>query len=140
MADQDIINLIREQIDAQGARDDNRLGATVTDDYVYNEFGSQRRAQGRQAWVEMWQGWRQAFPDVKGTVHNVFVSGNQAVAEITWYGTLQGDFAGPGGTISANGKHMQDLPTAFVYTVEGGKLKDCNVYFDLTTLLQQISP
>ena len=88
MADQDIINLIREQIDAQGARDDNRLGATVTDDYVYNEFGTQRLVQGRQAWVEIWQGWRQAFPDVKGTVQNIFVSGNQALAETTWNGTL----------------------------------------------------
>ncbi len=140
MADQDIINLIREQIDAQGARDDNRLGATVTDDYIYNEFGTQRRVQGRQAWVEIWQGWRQAFPDVKGTVENIFVSGNQAVAETTWNGTLQGDFAGPGGTIAANGKRMQDLRVAFVYTAEGGKLKELNVYFDVTTLLQQISP
>ena len=140
MADQDIINLIREQIDAQGARDDNRLGATVTDDYVYNEFGTQRLVQGRQAWVEIWQGWRQAFPDVKGTVQNIFVSGNQAVAETTWNGTLQGDFAGPGGTISANGKRMQDLRVAFVYTAEGAKLKEVNVYFDIAALIQQISP
>jgi len=140
MADQDIINLIREQIDAQGARDDNRLGATVTDDYVYNEFGTQRLVQGRQAWVEIWQGWRQAFPDVKGTVQNIFVSGNQAVAETTWNGTLQGDFVGPGGTISANGKRMQDLRVAFVYTAEGAKLKEVNVYFDIAALIQQISP
>ncbi len=140
MADQDIINLIREQIDAQGARDDNRLGATVTDDYIYNEFGTQRRVQGRQAWVEIWQGWRQAFPDVKGTVENIFVSGNQAVAETTWNGTLQGDFAGPGGTIAANGKRMQDLRVAFVYTAEGGKLKEANVYFDIAALVQQLSP
>ncbi len=140
MADQDIINLIREQIDAQGARDDNRLGATVTDDYVYNEFGTQRLVQGRQAWVEIWQGWRQAFPDVKGTVQNIFVSGNQAVAETTWNGTLQGDFAGPGGTISANGKRMQDLRVAFVYTAEGAKLKEVNVYFDIAALIQQIGP
>ncbi len=140
MADQDIINLIREQIDAQGARDDNRLGATVTDDYVYNEFGTQRLVQGRQAWVEIWQGWRQAFPDVKGTVQNIFVSGNEAVAETTWNGTLQGDFVGPGGTISANGKRMQDLRVAFVYTAEGAKLKEVNVYFDIAALIQQISP
>ena len=140
MADQDIINLVREQIDAQTAGDDNRLGATVTDDYVYNEFGTQRRVQGRQAWVEIWQGWRQAFPDVKGTVQNVFVSGNQAVAEVTWDGTLQGDFVGPEGTISANGKRMQDLHTAFVYTVEGAKLKEVNVYFEIAGLIQQISP
>ncbi len=140
MADQDIINLIREQIDAQGAHDDNRLGATVTDDYIYNEIGTQRRVQGREAWLEICQGCGQAYPDVKGTVQNVFVSGNQAAAETTWDGTLQGDLAAPGGTISATGKRMQQWPVAFVYTVEGGKLKEANVYFDLATLLQQIGP
>ncbi len=67
-------------------------------------------------------------------------SGNQAVAETTWDGTLQGDFAGPGGTISANGKRMQELRVAFVYTAEGAKLKEVNVYFDIAALIQQISP
>ncbi len=140
MADQDIINLIREQIDAQGAGDFNRLGATVTDDYIYNELGTQRRVQGRQAWVEIWQGWKQVFPDNKGTVQNVFVNGNQALGEVTFDGTFRGDLVTPGGTISATGKRMEQLPVPFVYTVEGGKLKESNVYFDLTTILQQISP
>ncbi len=62
------------------------------------------------------------------------------MAETTWDGTLQGDFVGPGGTISANGKRMQELRVAFVYTAEGSKLKECNVYFDIAALVQQISP
>ena len=35
MVDQDIINLVRETIDAYNANDMNRLGATVTDDFIY---------------------------------------------------------------------------------------------------------
>jgi steroid delta-isomerase-like uncharacterized protein len=140
MADQDIINLIREQINAQGARNDadNRLGATVTNDYIYNEFCTQRRVQGREAWLGIWREWRRVFPDVKGTVQNVFVSGNKAVVETTWDGTCRGDLVTPGGTIPATGKRMERFPVAFVYTVERGKLKESNAYFDLMTLLQQI--
>ena len=138
MADQDIINLLQEQIDAQGAGDDNRLEATVTDDFVYNEFGTQRRVQGRQEWLNIWQEWRRVFPDVKGTIQNIIVSGNQVSAETTWDGTFQGDLASPGGTIPANGNRMEQFPVAFVATVEGGKLKEEHLYFDLQSLLQQL--
>ncbi len=138
MAEQDIINLIREQIDAQGAGDDNRFGATVTDDFIYNELGTQRRVQGRQEVIEIARAWRQIFPDVKGTVQNIFVSGNQAVAETTWDGTFQGNMVTPGGTIPATGRRMQDFPIAFVFTAEGDRLKEARVYFDMMSLLQQI--
>ena len=39
MADQDIIDLLREQIDAYGAGDIDRLAATVTDGIICNELG-----------------------------------------------------------------------------------------------------
>ena len=48
MADQDIIALLREQIDAYGAGDNDRMVATVTDDIIYNELGTGRRVEGRQ--------------------------------------------------------------------------------------------
>jgi len=138
MADQDIIDLLREQIDAQGAGDNDRLGATVTDDLIYNEFGTGRRVEGRQAWLDIWEGWRQVFPDVKGTIQNIIVSGNQVSAETTFDGTFQGDLATPGGTIPANGNRMEQLPVSIVATVEEGKIKEEHLYFDLTTLLQQL--
>ena len=138
MADQDIIDLLREQIDAQGAGDDNRLGATVTDDLIYNELGTQRRVEGRQEFLNIWEEWRRVFPDVKGTIQNIIVSGNQVSAETTWDGTFQGDLASPGGTIPANGNRMEQFPVAFVATVEGGKLKEEHLYFDLQSLLQQL--
>jgi hypothetical protein len=58
------------------------MGATLADDVAYNELGTQRRIQGRQALINLQQEWRQVFPDVKGTLQNIFVSGNQALAEM----------------------------------------------------------
>ena len=138
MADQDIINLLREQIDAQGAGDNDRLAATVTDDLVYIEYGTGRRVEGRQGWLDIWEGWRQVFPDVKGTIQNIIVSGNKVSAETTFEGTFRGDLPTPGGTIPATGKRMEQFPTVLVATVEGGKIKEEGLYFDLTTLLQQL--
>ena len=138
MADQDIVNLAREMITAQNAHDNARLGATVTDDFIYDEFGTHRRVQGRQEWLEIWQGWRQVFPDVKGSVKNIFVRGNQALAETVWDGTFRGDLVTPGGTVSGTGKRMEQLAVAFVYTAEGRKFKEVHAYFDLMDLLRQI--
>jgi len=138
MTEQDTIKLAQEMLDAHNAHDNSRLGATVTDDFLYDEFGTQRSVRGRQAWLDIWQGWRQTFPDVKGAITNIFVSGNQALAETVWDGTFQGDLATPGGTIPATGRRMEQFPVAIVYVVEGEKFKEVNLYFDLMSLLQQI--
>jgi steroid delta-isomerase-like uncharacterized protein len=138
MTDQETIQLAQEMIDAHNAHDNGRLGATVTDDFIYDEFGTQRSVRGRQAWLDIWQGWRQAFPDVKGAITNIFVSGTHALAETVWEGTFQGALATPGGTIAATGKRLEHFPVAFVYVVDGGKFKEVHLYFDLMSLLQQI--
>ena len=138
MADQDIIALLREQIDAYGAGDNDRLVATVTDDIIYNELGTGRRVEGRQEWLNIWEEWRRVFPDIKGTIQNIIVSGNQVSAETTWDGTFQGDLASPGGTIPANGNRMEQFHVAFFVTVEEGKIKEESLYFDFQSLLQQL--
>ena len=138
MADQDIIDLLREQIDAYGAGDIDRLAATVTDDIIYNELGTGRRVEGRQEWLNIWEEWRRVFPDIKGTIQSIIVSGNQVSAETTWDGTFQGDLASPGGTIPANGNRMEQFHVAFFATVEEGKIKEESLYFDLQSMLQQL--
>src|SRR5712691_4198468 len=60
MTEQDTIKLAQEMIDAHNAHDNGRLGATVTDDFIYKEFGTQRNVRGRQAWLDIWQGWRRS--------------------------------------------------------------------------------
>jgi steroid delta-isomerase-like uncharacterized protein len=136
MADQDIMKLAQDWLQAQSTGDYARMGATLAEDVIYHEIGTQRRIQGRQALITLQQEWRQALPDVKGTIQNSFASGNQALAEITWEGTFQGDLVTPRGTVPAKGKRLEPLLTAFVYTVEGGKIKEIRHYFDIVSLLR----
>jgi len=137
MADQDVISLLRENLEAFSAGDMNRMEATVAEDGTYEELATQRSVKGRDEVVKIWTEWKQAFPDAKATIQNIFASGNRAVVEILWEGTHTGDMMGPGGTIPASGKRIQQR-ASMVVTAEGNQLKEVHHYFDLMSLLQQI--
>lgn len=137
MTEQDLIRVARETIDGFSAGDPERYKATLAPDVVYDEVGTQRCIEGADAWVEAWEGWMQAFPDVKGTVTNAVASDSTVTLEITWEGTQTGPLVGPGGTIPASGKR-QVTRAAMVSTFEGGKIKESRHYFDMMSLLRQI--
>ena len=137
MAEQDVIKLFRENIEAFNAGDRTRFGNTLTQDSVYSELATQRRASGRDECINTMMGWRQAFSDANGTIQNIFASGDKVVAEILWQGTQTGDLEGAAGTIPATGKRVQ-LPATMVSISEGGLLKETHHYFDMMSLLQQL--
>jgi len=128
---------MRENIDAFNASDWGRVKATMTPDSVYEELGTQRRIQGADEVIKADQGWKQAFPDAKGTIRNIFASGNLVTAEVVWEGTHRGALAGPGGAIPATGKRVR-VPAVLVATLQRDKIKETRHYFDMMTLLQQL--
>jgi ketosteroid isomerase-like protein len=79
MAEQDVLKLAREGIDAFNAGDWQRFKAPLAPDTVYYEPATQRRVQGPDQAVQVSQAWRQAFPDAKGTITKTVVSGDTAV-------------------------------------------------------------
>ncbi len=137
MTQQDVTRVLKENIEAFNAGDWQRMKATLAADSSYEEAGTQRRIQGADEIVKADQAWRQAFPDAKGTIRNIFASGNSVVAEIVWEGTHKGALVSPGGSIPASGKRVK-MPASMVATVQGGKIKETRHYFDMVTLLQQI--
>ena len=132
-----LVKIAREQIDAFNHGDWERLRAGLTADARYDELGTQRKVEGPEKIVELYEGWKRAFPDVVGTVTSAFGNGNLAAVEVTWKGTHTGPLETAKGTIPASGKR-QDTPSAFVFTFEGDKIKESRLYFDSMTLLKQI--
>jgi len=106
-------------------------------DSTYNELGSQRSPSGADAILEVWQGWKAAMPDAKGTVTSATESDNRVVLEVTWEGTQTGEMATEQGTIPPSGKR-QETPAAFIFDYENGNLKETRHYFDMLTFLKQI--
>ena len=133
----DLTKLAREAVEAFNVSDWARAKALMTDDSLYDEVGTQRRIQGAEEVIAAQQGWKQAMPDVKGTVTNAIASGNTVVLEVTWEGTHTGPFEGPTGSIPPSGKR-QVTPSAWILNFEGDKVKDSHHYFDMVTFLRQI--
>ncbi len=137
MADSDAANVAQAFLTGFNNADWDAVRATVTDDSVYEEYGTQRRIEGADAIIEVYKAWKVAMPDVHGTIQNVASNGNSAVLELVWEGTHTGPLETPDGTIPASGK-TQRTPGAFGVDVEDGRITTSRNYFDMLTFLQQI--
>src|SRR5205809_3857311 len=133
----ELVKIARKQIDAFNAGDWEQLRGLFTSDARYHEFGTERAIEGPEKIVELFKGWKTAFPDAAGTVTSSFASGDKAALEVTWKGTHKGPLTTAEGTIPASGK-TQETPGAVFYTFEGSKITSMRQYFDSLTLLKQI--
>ena len=137
MADQDLTRIARDMVNSFNESDWERTRALLTPNTVYNELGTQRSLKGPNEIIEALQGWKQAMPDVKGTVLNCIASGNTVTMEVSWTGTQTGPLEGSAGTIPPSGK-SQTTPSAWIFEFEGGQIRESRHYFDMVTLLTQI--
>jgi steroid delta-isomerase-like uncharacterized protein len=137
MTAQEMIGAARRLVDAFNDGDWDRTSALLTTDSLYHEVGTQRRLHGSDEIIPSLKGWKDAMPDVKGTVTNALATNGTAVLEVTWDGTHTGPLAGPAGTIPASGKR-QSTASAWIFEFEGDKIKESRNYFDMLAMLQQI--
>jgi steroid delta-isomerase-like uncharacterized protein len=132
-----MVERAREQVAAFNGGDWQGLRAGLASDSRYEELGTERKVDGPEQIVELFKGWKQAFPDAVGTVTSAVASGDKAALEVTWTGTHTGPLVTAEGTIPASGKRQQ-TPGAIFFTFAGDKIKESRQYFDSLTLLKQI--
>jgi steroid delta-isomerase-like uncharacterized protein len=132
-----MVEIAREQVSAFNNGDWERLQAGLAPDCRYDELGTARTITGPEQIVELFKGWKQAFPDAVGTVTSAVAGGDTVALEVTWNGTHTGPLTTAEETIPASGKH-QETPAAFFFTFAGDKIKASRHYFDSLTLLNQI--
>jgi steroid delta-isomerase-like uncharacterized protein len=137
MSNQDATTVARGWLDAFNASDWTKAKAHLAPNSVYEEYGTQRRIEGSDAIIELYQGWKTAMPDVKGNLTNVYSSGDKVALELTWDGTQTGPLQTPDGAIPASGKR-QHTPGVMTIEVQGGRISKSSNYFDMLTFLQQI--
>ena len=132
-----MVKIAREQVAAFNSGDWERLQAGLAADCRYDELGTARTIAGPEQIVELFKGWKQAFPDAVGTVTSAVASGDMVALEVTWNGTHTGPLTTAEGTIPASGMR-QETPAAFFFIFAGDKIKASRHYFDSLTLLKQI--
>lgn len=134
---QALIDAAKAAILAYNEKDWKKARSLLTPDFVYDEVGTERKIQGPDETIAVWQGWAKGFPDSKGTIHSAFASGNTVVLEVTWKGTHTGPLQTARQTVQATNKPFQ-VRACVIYELAGEKLKVQRHYFDMITLLGQL--
>ena len=132
------VDTARESVACFNAGDFDRFRSLLADDSYEEEHATQRRLEGADAQVEAARGWKEAFPDGRGTVERAYVDGNTVTLELTWEGTQSGPMRTPDGQELPPSNRRATVRACQVIEIEDGKIKAIRHYFDLMTILQQI--
>jgi steroid delta-isomerase-like uncharacterized protein len=137
LSPQQIIDAAKAPEIAYNDKNWTAVRASIAPEFAYEEIATQRRAQGADQVIGLWQGWAKALPDSRCTFDNVVASGTTVTLELTWRGNHTGPLETPNGTIPATGKPIE-VRACIICQVEGDKAKLQRHYFDMATLLRQI--
>ena len=130
-------DVARANVEAFNAGDWERLAGTFASECVYDEVGTQRRMEGKEAILEANRGWKEAFPDATGRIERAIADNGTVTLEITWEGTHSGTLHTSASDIAPSTRHFA-VRAAQVFEIEGDRIREAHHYFDLMTLLQQL--
>ena len=133
----DLTQLAQDLVAAFNADDWARFKAPLAADVAYEEIGTQRRVQGADAYIQITQAWKEAFPDATGTIRNTVSSGNMVVQEVLWQGTQTGALPTPSGTLPPSGRRVM-VPATVWLTFQGDQIQEVHHYIDVMGMLQQL--
>ena len=133
MPEQPLIDAAHAYIEAFNGADWDRFEAALTADSVYDEVGTGRRAEGHEAILELFKGWKHTMPDAMGTVTSALASEGEVAIEVTWSGTMTGSW----GDSPATGKPQKTRAALFL-RFSGEAISEVRQYFDSLALLQQL--
>jgi steroid delta-isomerase-like uncharacterized protein len=131
------MKLVEENLKAFTARDWNTYQRNLLPRFVYDEQATGLRAEGMDEAMKAIKSWTLAFPDLKGTIENIFHQDDMVMAEIRWEGTHNGTLKGPYGEFPPTGKKGV-VKSVELFHFEGDKIREVRHYFDMMTLLHQI--
>jgi steroid delta-isomerase-like uncharacterized protein len=124
---------VLEHVDAENRHD---VAASVGTFHMprYQVFPMGIIHDGKQAVEELLSGVFSGFPDFKVHIDKTHHSEDAVILEVRMTGTHLGDWAG----IKATGRSM-DVPVACIFEFNEDKLLCEKVYFDMATLVNQLT-
>jgi len=111
--------------------------AEVLDDDVVFQAPGGIRGEGKQACVEFYGSWMNAFPDAHVDVHDVHFVDDVAVEEGTFSGTHRGALHGPAGDIPPTGQTVS-VDYIQVLRFRDGNHASFKLMFDQLAMLEQL--
>ena len=80
---------------------------------------------------------KEAFPDNRGELTNVFATEDQVTLECTWHWNNTGPLYLPSGALPATGR-SGELRCCYVMQIRKGKIVRLHTYYDMMTELEQL--
>ena len=104
----------------------------MTPDYI-NHNPTPGQVPGLESFKRTITGLRMAFPDLKETIETILAEGDTVSVRATRRGTHEGTYMGVPGT-----QRPVTIPTMYFARIQGGKITDIWLNWDILGMLQQI--
>lgn len=137
MTRQEMIAAAKAPIEGYNEKDWNAIRESVTQSFVYEEAGTNRRAEGIDEVLEVWRAWARAFPDARATFETALVDGENVMLEVRWRGTHTAPLPLLDDEIPATGSAI-DFRACQLFRVQNGKVVSMRHYLDMLTMLSQL--
>lgn len=131
-------NTMKKAMDAISRHDANGFAALYAPDATAYDPQYPKPLKGREAVKEDIEDFFTAFPDIKAKVVSILSSGDLVASEVVMSGTHKGPLAGPTGTIPPTNRSVNIHIGRFIRVNKQGLITECNRYYDLAGLLQQL--
>ena len=125
------VAVVRRHHDLLRHYDEAAGDAIWAEDIVFHE--PQQVLHGRDATRARFRAFREAFPDIAATLHEVVAQDDQVAVRYTLAGTHQAPFAG----MAATGKRVT-LSGIAIFRLAGGRITECWGCADFLGFLQQL--
>ena len=126
-------NLLKQWIEAENARDVEKVLTLLTDDIVIEDVTFGLVMKGKDDFKQFYPTFITAAPDFKLEPKDWVTDDKSFAMEIVYSGTQKGDFPG----LPATGKRFS-VRTCSFGEFENGKIKGRRDYWDLVTLREQL--
>jgi predicted ester cyclase len=104
---------------------------------VHEETGSGRRLDGLDAVLEGLQGWKAAFPDVRGEVVRIVDAGDTTALDVVWTGTHTGPLPTATGVLPPTGAAVSTRATMWLRW-EDDRVVHQHHHLDMLAMLGQL--
>jgi predicted ester cyclase len=125
------LDLIAARYEAVNAHDVDRFKSFYSDSILWRDPGTARAAKGPSAVGRRLEAWIAAVPNLKWTLDELFGEGDRLCAQFTFTGTHKGVVADSRGNQLVPTDQRLRIPAVGVYVVDGRKIVDSHIYFDL---------
>ena len=132
------VAVVRSIYEAFNAGDINALFAALAPDFTLEDVPTGQTYHGADGFMQWAQPFAAAAPDSQTEVTHIIAQGNWVFTEHTGRGTHTGTFHLPTGDLPSTQRPFA-LKFGEVFQVRGGKITAMRAYWDVQTLIRQLS-